>query len=198
MSTSGISTLDTSSDATQSKGEASPSSDTGSSDGQQKDEGEKSKDSIADEAKDNDRDTGEDEKSERGEDTSIDNKANTQVVEGECTDLSVENTLQKEVQELTKDQGFEDDQPGVAVGRSGETAEGTVKEEPDQITDIQKSRHISSSDSSSDGDKLGETLTITAGGDSPGMFKDWVINGSCTGISRVLSFSICFVTKIRQ
>lgn len=166
MSTSGISTLDTASEVTQSKGEASPSSDLGSADDQQKEISEETKENTADDAKeDNDgayKDVRETDKIDSGEeaDKSTSEADDQQLPESERTYLPSEDA-EKEADEQIIDHGFEDEKPAATVCTSSEVKEGTPREEPSQITSIQKCRHISSSESSSDCDKLGDPLTIT-------------------------------------
>lgn len=160
MSTSGISTLDTASDVTHSKGEASPSSDSGSSDGQQKENGEENtedsgvvvKDNRAEDATEKE----EDGSGEEAKESISEGLDSQQLPESERTNDPLEIIDKKETDEPVKDHGFEDERPVAATDISGE-----MKEEAGQLTNAQKCRHISSSESSSDGDKLGENLTIT-------------------------------------
>nr|XP_053629773.1 TBC1 domain family member 16-like [Cherax quadricarinatus] len=175
MSTSGISTLDTTSEVTQSKGEASPNSDGNISDGQQKyveDDGDEAKQDKGE--RDNEIKEGNDEVTcDTEEGKEISDKVNENICKHNTNDIQKEWQLPdneqsetvsvlKEGSELAINKISEDnthEENRVSVPLSSVINEET--DDGDDIVDGQKCRYISSSDSSSDGDKLGESLTIT-------------------------------------
>lgn len=175
MSTSGISTLDTASEVTQSKGEASPNSDGSSSDGQQKDVEEDGEEAKNDKQKTDEisekKDEGTEDASER---KIIADKKNEEMCESRTKDLpehghlseseqsdiilDEKEAVEQRVEETNKDNALKEDLVPASV--ISDTNEGT-KESVNLTVEGQKCRYVSSSESSSDGEKFGETLTIT-------------------------------------
>ncbi|KAG7156946.1 TBC1 domain family member 16-like [Homarus americanus] len=171
MSTSGISTLDTTSEVTQSKGEASPNSDGSSCDGQHKDDVEDDAEEIKedkemiDEVKD---------QQDEGVEYTRENKVITDEYNEELCTQSTEH-LQKEWQlpeseqsdavslekQLTEDKVHQISENDVFKEDNSSCSNEVTREPVDEtVVAGMKCRYISS-DSSSDGDKLGESLTTT-------------------------------------
>ncbi|XP_069166722.1 TBC1 domain family member 16-like [Procambarus clarkii] len=178
MSTSGISTLDTASEVTQSKGEASPNSDGSSSDAHQK--------YVEEECEEAKEETQEmvNEIKEVIDEVTNDTKESNEITSEGNDDLCNQST-----QELQKEWQLPESGQNEAISVEEEVAEITVvkidkdklieakintesaplesvaheetEEDVDKVIEGKKCRYISSSDSSSDGDKLGESLTIT-------------------------------------
>lgn len=174
MSTSGISTLDTASEVTHSKGEASPNSEGSSSEGQQKDVEE-----DVEEVKEDKQEIIDDIREKKDEGTKDIREGNIRTDEnnGETCESRTNNMPEQELLSRSEQSEIVLDNKEAAEQRVDETSnvhkedlvpvtvsssviEGT-EESVDPVVQGQKCRYVSSSESSSDGEKFGETLTIT-------------------------------------